>query len=246
MKKKKTSTKLNIANLSLAFYNQSLMNQAIATWSGGKDSTLATYKALKKGYKITHLANTISQEYRRVRFHGVTAELIQAQADAIGIPLLQTETTAKDYKKEFIDNVKRGVTEETDALIFGDIHLDDCYQWADVVSKELGLKVLEPLWHMKQTDILQEFINSGFKAVIVSTQDTLLGREWVGRDIDETFLRDIVKIKNIDACGENGEFHTFVYDGPLFEKRLELNKTAVTQRDGYNFLDIQEFKVTLR
>ncbi len=216
------------------------MKNAIATWSGGKDSCLALYKALKQGYKIKYIANTITQKYKRVGFHGVTADLIHLQSKLINIPLLQIETTAENYNQKFIENLSRGFGGKIDAVIFGDIHLEECYQTSKSICKELNVDLVEPLWKMKQRDILNDFINAGFEAMIVSTQGSKLGKEWLGRKIDRTFIKDIEKMKGIDACGENGEFHTFVYDGPIFKEKLRIIKAGKLLRNGYWFLDIRE------
>lgn len=219
------------------------MNNVIATWSGGKDSCFAAYKATQSGHHISYLANTISHDYYRVRFHGLKAELIQAQAKAIGIPLLQRATHPERYEEEFKANLRRGMSSDVTGLVFGDIHLEDCFAWAKRVADSLGLEAIEPLWHVPQAQILQELVDAGFQAVVVSTQADRLGKEWVGRTIDESFLDEISSLPGVDACGENGEYHSVVVDGPLFYQRLELVQTESVLRDGYWFLDIQDYRL---
>lgn len=219
------------------------MKNVIATWSGGKDSCFAIYKAIQQGYYVSYLANTISQEYRRVRFHGLKAEIIQKQAELIGIPLLQQETSPENYEQEFKENLKKGLSKNIDGIIFGDIHLVDCLAWANKICRDLNLIAIEPLWHIKQENILTEFINAGFEAIIVSTQANALGREWIGKKIDRAFISDIQKLTDVDVCGENGEYHTMVINGPLFKKKIEITKSEPILREGYWFLDIQEYKV---
>src|SRR6266568_654654 len=200
------------------------MKKAIATWSGGKDSCFAMHKAMQQGYEIIYIANTISKDYRRVRFHGLPAEIIHKQTEAIGIPLLQQETTPEYYEKEFKGNLQKGLTKDTLGVVFGDIHLEDCLSWAKKVCRELRLNAIEPLWHMPQEQILTEFIKAGFEAIIVSTQARILGKEWIGRKIDSRFLNDIKAMRGVDICGENGEYHSLVIDGPIFKKRVEIIK----------------------
>ncbi|MGH7246340.1 MAG: diphthine--ammonia ligase [Nitrosotalea sp.] len=219
------------------------MKKVIATWSGGKDSCFATYKTIQQGYEVAYIANTISEDYKRVRFHGLLADIIQKQADSIGIPLLQKETTPKDYEKEFKQNLERGISKEIKGIVFGDIHLKDCLTWATRLCDDLGVQIIEPLWHMKQKDILQEFIKAGFEAIIVSTQSNILGKEWIGRKIDKQFIKEIEKLKDIDMCGENGEYHSLVINGPLFKKRLKIEKSESVLREGYWFLDIQGYQL---
>ncbi|SRR5258708_3296111 len=213
----------------------------IATWSGGKDSCLAAYKAIQQGYTVRYLANTVTKKYKRVGFHGVEATVMQKQAEAVGIPLLQQEVNPENYTEEFKDNIRKGLADNITGIVFGDIHLTECFSWSNTIASDFGVKAIEPLWHRKTEDILQEFIELGFKAIVVSTQGNILGKEWVGRVLDKTFLADILKLKNVDICGENGEYHTFVIDGPLFKKKIEITKTDKVFRDGYWFLDIQEY-----
>lgn len=221
------------------------MKTAIATWSGGKDSCFALYKAQQKGFEISYMANTISHDYRRVRFHGLPAKIITMQSEALSIPLLQKETNPETYERQFIANLQQGAsTKHIDVVVFGDIHLKDCLQWAQSVCQKLGVEAFEPLWQMKQDQILRDFIKAGFVAIIVSTQAELLGPEWIGRQIDDAFVKDIQKLPHIDPCGENGEYHTLVVDGPIFNKRLEIVKAKPTKKSGYWFLDIQDFYLT--
>ncbi len=219
------------------------MKNVIATWSGGKDSCFATYKALQAGYQVRYIANTISQNYKRVRFHGVKAELIQAQSETIGIPLLQQETTPENYEEKFKENLRKGLSQNIIGIIFGDIHLVDCLAWAKKIAIDLEIEAIEPLWHIPQQKILQEFIDAGFEAIIVSTQANILGKEWIGREIDPSFLEDIQKLSKVDVCGENGEYHSLVINGPLFKKRIDITKSEPIFRDGYWFLDIQEYQL---
>lgn len=215
----------------------------IATWSGGKDSCFATFKAIKLGHSIKFIANSISDDFRRVRFHGVKAELIQAQSEAIGIPLLQQETSASDYRKDFLVNIKKGLESSVEGLVFGDIFLPDCYQWAEEICNELKVKLLEPLWKKPSLEILTEFIAEGFEAIIVSVQADKLDSSWVGRRVDKSFIKDIKKLKNVDPCGENGEFHSLVLNGPIFKKRISVDKSKKILIKGFWFLDIQKYSL---
>lgn len=217
------------------------MKNVIVSWSGGKDSCHALYKAMQSGYTPAYLANTISDDYNRVRFHGVKDTVIQAQAAALGIPLLQKPTRADAYEEDYKDNLKS--VKNIHGLVFGDIFLPDCLIWANKVAKDMGTVAIEPLWKRKPLELLQEFIAAGFSAIIVSTQANLLGKEWVGRMINQSFIDDIQKLPAIDPCGENGEYHSLVLDGPIFQKRLEITKSEKVLRNGYWFFDIQEYEV---
>lgn len=211
---------------------------AVCSWSGGKDSCFALYTALSQGVAVTHLVNTVAKDSKRVRFHGVKAEIIQAQADAIGIDLVQKETTGDGYEKEFREAVRALAEDGIGWIICGDIHLEDSRKWIEKVSADIGLKVSEPLWGRKSEDILREFIDSGFEAMVVSGQADIFDKSWIGRQVDQTFLRDIRMIKGIDLCGENGEYHTLVTNGPIFKNRIVIGKTRVVRKDTHWLLDI--------
>lgn len=215
--------------------------RAVCSWSGGKDSCFALYKAFSEGAKVTHIVNFVSHEYKRVRFHGVPAGIIRAQADALGIALVQKETTPKGYEAEFKEAVAALAQNGVKSIICGDIHLADSRDWIEKLSAEIGLKVIEPLWGRSSKEVLAEFIDSGFEATIVSAQADIFDKSWVGRKIDADFLRDIMMIKGIDVCGENGEYHTLVRNGPIFTKRIEIEDCEVVRKSTHWFLDILSY-----
>ncbi len=214
----------------------------ISSWSGGKDSCFACYQAIGKGYNISHLVNFISKEYQRVSFHGTEAKLIQLQAEAIGIPLLQKETTGNRYEQEFKEAVKSLIPDGVTGMVFGDIYLPEQKDWVERVCRELDIEAIEPLWGQNPERILLEFINAGFEATIVSAKSDLFDDKWIGRKVDREFLNHL-KDNNIDPCGENGEYHTFVTDGPMFRKKIKIAKSRPIMRDGYWLLDTLEYSL---
>jgi diphthine-ammonia ligase len=216
----------------------------VSSWSGGKDSCLACYKAMLEGYSISRLVNFISREYKRVSFHGTEAELIQLQAEAIGIPLLQKETTKDGYEQEFKEAIRSLGSNGIKGIVFGDIFLEGNRSWAKRVCSELGIEAVEPLWGRRSEEILSDFIDAGFEAVIVSAQSRFIGREWIGRQADKDFMK-YLKDKNIDVCGENGEYHTLVINGPIFDKRIEITEGRTINRNGYWFLDTRKYCLTI-
>jgi uncharacterized protein (TIGR00290 family) len=128
-----------------------------------------------------------------------------------------------------------------EAMVFGDIYLDEHRDWVERVCGELGLMAVLPLWGKDPEELLKEFIGAGFKGVVISAKADIFSREWLGRTIDHSFLVDLkhlVKGRDIDVCGEKGEYHTVVVDGPLFRERLEITRGDRVQRDGYWFLDV--------
>ena len=220
---------------------------AIASWSGGKDSCFACYKALKAGYQIKYLLNFISGEYKRCCFHGIEAKLLKLQAEAVGIPLIQKEVSPdmKKYEQEFKEAVSELKSKGARQIVFGDIYLLDQINWVERVCKDLKIKPIEPLWNIPPDKIAKDFVNNGFKTVIVSAKADLLGEEFIGKIIDENLIEKFIKRK-ICPCGENGEFHTFVIDGPIFKKRIEIVKSQAVLKEGFWrhwFLDIQDYQL---
>ncbi len=221
------------------------MSKVIASWSGGKDSCLACYTAISQGHNVAHLVNFISQEYQRVRFHGTEAGLIQLQSQAMGIPLLQNPTPDDGYEQAFKKAVRSLLADGVEAMVFGDIYLQEHKAWTERVCRELGIEPLQPLWGRATEDVLREFIDAAFEATIVSTKADLFGDDWVGRTLDREFL-GYLKEKGIEPCGENGEYHTFVTNGPLFEQRIEISESRKVLREGYWLLDTRQYQLIER
>ncbi len=212
----------------------------IGSWSGGKDSCFACYKAMQSGYNISCLLNFISKEYKRVSFHGTEAKLIQLQAEALGLPLLQKEVTPNGYEQEFKEAVRSLIPDGARGMIFGDIYLQEHKDWVERVCRELGIEAIEPLWGQEPESVLLDFINEGFKAIIVSAKSELFGEEWIGQKVGRKFFK-YLKENNINICGENGEYHTLVVHGPMFKKKIRITGTRSIRRNGYWFLDTLEY-----
>jgi diphthine-ammonia ligase len=214
-------------------------NYAVS-WSGGKDSCLALYEALRLGYKVTRLVNFISDGEKRVRFHGTEAGLIMLQGAAMGVTVAQYETSWDGYERAFKAGVKELLPTGVKGMIFGDIYIDEHREWVERVCGEIGIEALEPLWNRPAGDVLEQFIGLGFEAVIVSANTKYIDECWVGRVVDRDF-QDYLKVKGIDPCGENGEYHTLVINGPLFSRRISLTAGRVISKNEYRLLDIQDF-----
>jgi diphthine-ammonia ligase len=214
----------------------------VTSWSGGKDGCFACYQAIRQGYHISHLVNFIAQEHSRVRFHGTDAKLIQMQSQAVGIPLLQKETSWDGYERDFKEAVSSLVPSGVEGMVFGDIYLDEHKEWVERVCREIGIKALEPLWGRKTSEIFSDFIASGFQARIVGAKAELIGEEWMGRYLDEDF-KSYLESKGIDPCGENGEYHTLVVDGPIFQSRLEITESKPVKRENHYFWDITGYRL---
>ncbi len=215
----------------------------LTSWSGGKDSCFACYRAIQRGYKISHLVNFISEEHKRVSFHGIEARLIKLQSGLAGIQLVQDETTPDGYEQEFKNTVQGLIPQGIKGMVFGDLYLEEHKQWVERVCGELGIEAIEPLWKIDTEKTMNDFINEGFEAVVVSSQKKFVGKEWIGRKVNREFLEYLKTKPEVDICGENGEYHTFVVGGPLFKGEIDITQSQVIERNGYWFLDIKDFRV---
>jgi uncharacterized protein (TIGR00290 family) len=223
------------------------MYQAFASWSGGKDCCLALYRAKKSGMNIRYLVNMVNADGQRSCSHGVRAAVVKQQAAALGIPIVQRRTDGDNYEAVFIETLKDFKREGIEAGVFGDIDFEPHREWNEKVCKPAGITAHLPLWQEGQTKLLEEFIAAGFKAVVVTVKADLLGKEFLGRTLDKKLIADIAALdKGITPCGEAGEFHTLVIDGPLFKKRLDIVETEIVSRGEHHFLEILTTKLTTK
>jgi len=213
--------------------------KAFICWSGGKESALALYRAKIKGIKILYLLNMLSEDGRFSRSHRFPCDILKVQAEGMGIPLIQCRTSWEDYEEKFKKKVSELKKEGIEAGIFGDIDLQSHRDWVERVCRETGIKPLLPLWKEKREKLLEDFIRAGFKAIIVTARLDLLDSSWLGRQIDEKFIENLKALDNIDLCGEKGEYHTFVFEGPIFKKKIEFTLGKKIFRGNYCFLEIK-------
>lgn len=218
--------------------------KAFMNWSGGKDSSLALYHILKnKHLPVEKLLTTVNNEYRRVSMHGVREDLLEQQASSIGIPLLKLalndQPSMEEYEKQMEDTIKQLQNEKFTHSIFGDIFLQDLRIYRETQLAKVGITPVFPLWERNTIELIYEFIRLGFKTIIVCVNEKYLDKSFCGRIINEKFMADLPA--DVDACGENGEFHTFVFDGPIFNKPVPFNigetvyrKYAVPKREKDN------------
>jgi len=219
-------------------------NHVFCSWSGGKESALALYRAIGSGIAVNRLINMVTEDGSHSRTHGIEAALLSLQARAIGIPLIQRKTTWEGYEEEF-KKVLFGLSDEGISRgVFGDIDMEEHRAWVERVCSECGVRPSLPLWLAKRDDLLSEFINSGFKAVIVAVDRNYLDDTWIGREIDGTFVKDLESLgDSVDICGERGEYHSFVYDGPIFHNPVQFEKGGIRSAPGYYFLDIGAYSI---
>jgi len=214
----------------------------IVSWSGGKDSSLAYYKAIESGYDVSYLVNFVSEEYNRVRFHGTEAELISLQAESIGAALLQRKSSGAEYEDHFKQAVRSLIPGGVEGMVFGDIYLAEHREWVEKVCGELGIEAVEPLWGEAAEEVLRSFIDAGFEAVVVSARGKLIEKDWIGRRVDRDFM-EYLKSRGMDVCGEKGEYHTVVIDGPIFKRPIEIVESRTVNIDGYWFLDTLTYRL---
>jgi uncharacterized protein (TIGR00290 family) len=192
-------------------------------WSGGKDSSLALYHVLNDGkYTIERLLTNVNNLHGRVSMHGVREKLLEQQAASIGIPLqkliLPDQPLMKDYEVQVENTLRQLQNEKFTHNVFGDIFLEDLKTYREMQLAKFQITAVFPLWKRDTTELMHEFIDLGFKTIVVCVKADVLDNSFVGRIIDKDFLKDLPS--NVDPCGENGEFHTFVFDGPIFKKAL--------------------------
>lgn len=215
-----------------------------ASWSGGKDSCYACFRAIQEGFEVINLLTMMTRDGKS-KFHMIKADLLDAQAEAFGIPLTKRETTSDTYEQEFKNALQQLKIAGVQGLVTGDIFEVPLHEegWLNRICREIGLEPIKPLWNRNTKQIFCEFINAGFEAVVVRVNTKLLNLNWLGRRLNEKFFRDIVEIGNVDPCGEGGEYHTLVTDGPLFNKRIEILESRKTMLDDSGQLEIKQFKV---
>jgi diphthine-ammonia ligase len=207
------------------------------SFSGGKDSMLALDRAIRRGWPVTYLLNLYDEASERVRFHGVHTTLIQAQADALGMPLLSKPTRPDTFEQVFLqaldDLSRRGV----DAIIFGNIHLADVRAWYEERTTGHDLLHLEPLWGEPVETLAREVIQRGYHAVLTSVELARAKESWLGQPLSEPLLAEFAAA-GIDICGERGEYHTFVSNGPLFCSPVPIRLGEQVSMPGYALIDL--------
>lgn len=209
------------------------------SWSGGKDSTLALDRAVREGLDVCCLLNIYEGNTGRVRFHGVRRELIAAQADALGLELVQAHTHPDDYEAAFTKTLSTLAARGVHGVLFGNIHLADIRAWYEERTTARGFRHREPLWEADPAELLGEFVKRGYRARVVAINLELGREQWLGRELDRAFAAELKQVGGVDPAGEHGEYHTFVYDGPLFRQPVPLVEGDTFEREGHRILDVR-------
>ena len=211
------------------------------SWSGGKDSCLALHEIQKtRDYRVAALLTTVTSDYDRISMHGVRRVLLEHQAASLGLPLHQVRITKgasnDEYEMNLIEAVSAYRNQGIDSIVFGDLFLEDIKVYRDQFLARHDLRGIYPVWMRDTAEFIREFIELGFKAVLTCVDSKALDQSFAGRIIDHDFLAALPA--NVDPCGENGEFHTFVYDGPNFGQPVDLSVGETVSRDGFWFCDL--------
>lgn len=212
----------------------------VFSFSGGKDSFLALYRILNKNYKIVSLITTITDEFNRVSMHAIRENLLFEQVNSIGLPLhliyIPFNCVNEEYERIMYENMKFYKDLGIEYVGFGDIFLEDVRKYRENNLNKLNMKGIFPIWGENTKDLANEFIKLGFRAIVVCVNLDILDISFLGREYDENFIKEIEN--KCDVCGENGEFHTFVYDGPIFKKPVNFKKGEIVIRGNYGYIDL--------
>lgn len=196
--------------------------KAIFCWSGGKDSAYCLHKVLSdRLYEVCYLLTTINDKYKRISMHGLREELLEIQAGSIGIELLKvkvSEGTNNEYEKQMEMILLKARAEGIRHVIYGDIFLEDLRVYREKNLEKVQMHGVFPLWKLDTKWLINDFLAKGFKTITCCINDEHLNEEWVGREINTAFINQLPVA--VDPCGENGEFHTFCFEGPLFKKKI--------------------------
>lgn len=223
-----TRTTLSIPGSNISF---------VCSWSGGKDSCLALYRAVTAGAEPKSLLSMLREDGARSRSHGLPREVLQAQAASLGIPLMTKTASWSDYESVFIATLQELRAAGVEAGVFGDIDIDEHRLWEEKVCAAAGIGAYLPLWKASRLALLDEFLMLGFEATIVAVNGEKLDKAYLGRVVDIELVQEFVNL-GIDPSGEEGEYHTVVTDGPIFSEPVRLETGEQVLYDGYWFLDV--------
>lgn len=209
--------------------------KAVFNWSGGKDSALALYTVLQqKQFEVVALLTTVNEETELSSMHAIPFSLLMKQAESIGIPLYPVflPKNLPVYEQRMLDAAQHFKAQGVEHFIFGDIYLSDVRKYREDRLHPLGIEVVEPIWNLDSTEVIQNFLDSGIRTKIIVTDASKLDRSFIGQDIDAALIERMPE--DVDICGENGEYHTFAYAGKLFKQPVEF-EIVETRQMSYDF-----------
>ncbi|MFO1444911.1 diphthine--ammonia ligase [Bacillus sp. Bva_UNVM-123] len=218
------------------------------SWSGGKDGCLALDVLTNQEVDVVCLVTTVPQEIGRTFGHSEKIEMVKLQSDALGIPIELISCTYESYTSMFI-NILTKLKEiyKLEGIAFGDLYLDGHRKWGEELAKQVDLEAIYPLWTKQENSLkaLEVFINSGYKAKVIKVREDVLDETWLGKTIDMAFMNDVRKIE-MCPMGESGEYHTFVYDGPLFKSKIVLEQPTIIELESTKKLEFHQYELMLK
>ncbi len=223
----------------------STLEPILFCWSGGKDSAMALHALLRQDeFRVVALLTTVTEGYERISMHGVRRELLERQAESIGLPLYEVRIPPQCvnpvYEARMEEAMRVHYENGVRKVAFGDIFLEDLRTYREKNLARIGMTALFPLWKRDTRELIRTFQADKFRAIAVCIDRKVLDRSFAGRELDKAFFQDLPP--NADPCGENGEFHTFVFDGPIFRTAVAVRTGEVTERDSFVFCDLLPIK----
>ncbi len=221
-----------------------MMEQILVGWSGGKDSAMALYELKKaEGIGIAALLTTVTEGYDRISMHGVRRTLLAEQAGSLGYPLVEIpipqKCTNEIYEQRMQAVLEKYHRKGVSAAAFGDLFLEDIRAYREERMGRIGMRCIFPVWGKPTAEYAAQFVNLGFRAIVACVDTMAIGREFAGREYDRDFIRELPA--GVDPCGENGEFHTFVYDGPIFSRPVQVQRgEKVLRENRFYYCDLKE------
>lgn len=214
-----------------------MKNKFVMSFSGGKDSTLALYRMIKKGYEPVALLTTVKKDADKSWTHGINKRLLKQVSESLDIPLLEVECDVCEYEKEFENSLIKARELGASICVFGDIDIEEHKNWDVERCKNSGIEASFPLWQEDRESLVYEFIESGFTTIIKTVNLDYLNESLLGKKLTKNIVLEI-KNAGADACGENGEYHTFVIDGPLFKEKVSFENKGIVIERNYGHLNI--------
>lgn len=209
----------------------------VASYSGGKDSVLAIQRAKESGLELVQLITTYNIDKERSWFHGIPSHVLDDIADSVGVPIELIKTSGEEYAKNFELALEKAKNNGAEICVFGDIDIEDHRTWCTDRCEAVGIEAMFPLWNQNRLNIVHEFIDKGFVATITVVNNEFLGNEFLGLELSRKVI-DKISSAGADACGENGEYHTFVSDGGLFGNKINVEFGEIINQDNYGILPI--------
>ena len=219
------------------------MGKVLFCWSGGKDSAMALHVLRQQSdLQVAALLTTVTEGYERISMHGVRRALLVRQAEAIGLPLQEVRIPPQCVNPLYESRMREALLAQKAASVrqvaFGDIFLEDLREYRERNLAQVEMTAVFPIWRRDTRELARDFCGQGFRAIAVCIDAKKLGREFAGRELDESFFSDLPA--GVDPCGENGEFHTFVYDAPVFASAIGVARGETVERDGFYYCDLRE------